>query len=104
MSLSKRFAALARVLTGHFRPHPDILNVSKLNMGLLSINVAPFDLTAAAREVVRTFGTSAQQQQIDLSVDRGESLDRLGVSYIVADEGRCKQVLYNFVRADEIPL
>ncbi|GAA5867640.1 hypothetical protein JCM3774_001541 [Rhodotorula dairenensis] len=75
----------------------DILNVSKLNMGLLSINVAPFDIVAAIREVVRTFGTSAQQQEIQLRIDRGESLDRLDVEYIVADAGRLKQVTYNFL-------
>lgn len=75
----------------------DILNVSKLNMGLLSINVAPFDIVAAIREVVRTFGTSAQQQEIQLRVDRGESLDRLDVDFIVADAGRLKQVTYNFL-------
>lgn len=66
-------------------------------MGLLSINVAPFDIVAAIREVVRTFGTSAQQQEIQLRVDRGESLDRLDVDFIVADAGRLKQVTYNFV-------
>jgi signal transduction histidine kinase len=82
----------------------DILNVSKLNMGLLSINVAPFDIVAAIREVVRTFGTSAQQQEIQLRVDRGESLDRLDVDFIVADAGRLKQVTYNFVsRASSTP-
>lgn len=66
-------------------------------MGLLSINVAPFDIVAAIREVVRTFGTSAQQQEIELRVDRGDSLDRLDVDFIVADAGRLKQVTYNFV-------
>jgi hypothetical protein len=33
----------------------DILNVSKLNMGLLSINLVPFELTAKIQEVLKMF-------------------------------------------------
>lgn len=33
----------------------DILNVSKLNMGLLSINLVPFDLAKKVGEVLRMF-------------------------------------------------
>lgn len=33
----------------------DILNVSKLNMGLLSITLAPFDLGEKVKEVLRMF-------------------------------------------------
>ncbi|GAA5852766.1 hypothetical protein JCM9279_003962 [Rhodotorula babjevae] len=75
----------------------DILNVSKLNMGLLSINVAPFDLVAAVREVVKTFEVQSHQQQINLVVEKGKSLDDLMVEFIAADAGRIKQVLYNFL-------
>lgn len=75
----------------------DILNVSKLNMGLLSINVAPFDLVAAVREVVKTFEVQSHQQQINLVVEKGTSLDDLMVEFIAADAGRIKQVLYNFL-------
>ncbi|KPV74030.1 uncharacterized protein RHOBADRAFT_54600 [Rhodotorula graminis WP1] len=75
----------------------DILNVSKLNMGLLSINVAPFDLVAAVREVVKTFEVQSHQQQISLVVEKGSSLDDLMVEFIAADAGRIKQVLYNFL-------
>lgn len=76
----------------------DILNVSKLNMGLLTINVAPFDLVAAVGEVVKTFEVTSHQQHIQLGIQRGESLDKLKVDWIVADSGRIKQILYNFVR------
>ena len=75
----------------------DILNVSKLNMGLLSINVAPFDLVAAVREVVKTFEVQSHQQQIKLAVEKGPSLSKLAVDWIVADSGRIKQVTYNFL-------
>ncbi|GAA6056619.1 hypothetical protein JCM3770_006359 [Rhodotorula araucariae] len=75
----------------------DILNVSKLNMGLLSINVAPFDLFAAVREVVKTFEVQSHQQQINLAVEKGTSLEKLGVDWIVADSGRFKQITYNFL-------
>ncbi|GAA5995793.1 uncharacterized protein JCM10292_004752 [Rhodotorula paludigena] len=75
----------------------DILNVSKLNMGLLSINVAPFDLVAAVREVVKTFEVQSHQQQIRLGVEQGPSLSQLKVDWIVADSGRIKQITYNFL-------
>ncbi|KPV74021.1 uncharacterized protein RHOBADRAFT_54592 [Rhodotorula graminis WP1] len=75
----------------------DILNVSKLNMGLLTINVAPFDLVAAVREVVKTFEVQSHQQQIKLAVEKGPSLSKLAVDWIVADSGRIKQVTYNFL-------
>ncbi|GAA6054361.1 hypothetical protein JCM3770_003336 [Rhodotorula araucariae] len=75
----------------------DILNVSKLNMGLLSINIAPFDLVAAVREVVKTFEVQSHQQQIQLVVEQGSSLIDLKVEWIAADSGRIKQILYNFL-------
>ncbi|GAA5824652.1 hypothetical protein JCM11251_005289 [Rhodosporidiobolus azoricus] len=75
----------------------DILNVSKLNMGLLSIQVAPFNLSAAVREVTRTFQVQAAQQEIELRTDEDESLAKLGVDWIVADAGRVKQIIYNFL-------
>ncbi|BGP42546.1 hypothetical protein JCM10450v2_006649 [Rhodotorula kratochvilovae] len=75
----------------------DILNVSKLNMGLLSINIAPFDLVAAVREVVKTFEVQSHQQQIQLVVEKGPSLVDLKVEWISADSGRIKQILYNFL-------
>ncbi|GAA6012808.1 hypothetical protein JCM10207_005367 [Rhodosporidiobolus poonsookiae] len=75
----------------------DILNVSKLNMGLLSIQVAPFDLAAAVREVVKTFDAQSQQQHIKLGVANGPSFEALAVDWIVADSGRVKQVLINFL-------
>ncbi|GAA6039110.1 hypothetical protein JCM8097_005330 [Rhodosporidiobolus ruineniae] len=75
----------------------DILNVSKLNMGLLSINVAPFCLVSSVREVVKTFEVQAHQQAIQLTVDESPSLAALQVDWIVADSGRVKQVIYNFL-------
>ncbi|GAA5995875.1 uncharacterized protein JCM10292_004800 [Rhodotorula paludigena] len=75
----------------------DILNVSKLNMGLLSINLAPTHIYAAVQEVVKTFEAQSHQQQIQLSIERGDSLAALGVEWIVADSGRIKQILFNFV-------
>jgi hypothetical protein len=44
--------------------------------------------SAARKRQCVKFGTSAQQQEIQLRVDRGESLDRLDVDFIVADAGR----------------
>ncbi|BGP19572.1 hypothetical protein JCM10213v2_007667 [Rhodosporidiobolus nylandii] len=75
----------------------DLLNVSKLNMGLLSINLSPFNLMIAVGEVVKTFEAQAAAQNVALRVEEGESLRALRIDWIVADSGRVKQVAINFL-------
>ncbi|GAA5985317.1 hypothetical protein JCM10908_002618 [Rhodotorula pacifica] len=75
----------------------DIINVSKLNMGLLSIELAPFNFEGVLREVVKSFEATARDRHIALSLTRNASLDRLGIGVVVADAGRIRQLAYNFI-------
>ncbi|ORY86726.1 hypothetical protein BCR35DRAFT_302457 [Leucosporidium creatinivorum] len=75
----------------------DILNVSKLNMGLLSINPVAFDLAAKVQEVVHMFMVECQQKAIKLTLRKGDSLKQLKAETVVADPGRLNQCLINFV-------
>ncbi|SCZ87449.1 BZ3500_MvSof-1268-A1-R1_Chr2-2g04915 [Microbotryum saponariae] len=75
----------------------DILNVSKLNMGLLSINPVPFDLTLRMGEVLRMFEMECSQKGISLRMDVDESIAKLRASWIEADPSRLSQILLNFV-------
>ncbi|SGY14975.1 BQ5605_C013g07190 [Microbotryum silenes-dioicae] len=75
----------------------DILNVSKLNMGLLTINLAPFDVTAKMHEVLKMFEVECAQKQIKLRVEKGRSLTDLGAEWLIADSGRISQILINFL-------
>lgn len=75
----------------------DILNVSKLNMGLLSIQPIPFDVATKVQEVSTMFSVECQQKAIKLSMKKGKSLQALGAEWIVADPARISQILINFV-------
>ncbi|SCV70301.1 BQ2448_1695 [Microbotryum intermedium] len=75
----------------------DILNVSKLNMGLLTINLAPFDVTTKMHEVLKMFEVECAQKQIKLRVEKGRSLTDLGAEWLIADSGRISQILINFL-------
>ncbi|SCV70300.1 BQ2448_1694 [Microbotryum intermedium] len=75
----------------------DILNVSKLNMGLLSINPVPFDLTLRMGEVLRMFEMECSQKGISLRMNVDESIAKLRASWIEADPSRLSQILLNFV-------
>ncbi|GAA5932140.1 uncharacterized protein JCM15063_001133 [Sporobolomyces koalae] len=75
----------------------DILNVSKLNMGLLTINLVPFELVPRMIEVKRMFEAECSQKQIDLRLLAGKSVNELGSQWISADPARLHQILLNFL-------
>ncbi|TKA52251.1 hypothetical protein B0A53_04674 [Rhodotorula sp. CCFEE 5036] len=75
----------------------DILNVSKLNMGLLTVNPVPFDLVSRMNEVVRVSEAECIQKGIDLRLEADESIHRLSAGWIRADPSRLHQILLNFV-------
>ena len=83
---------------GSARP-ADIINVSKLNLGLLSIELAPCNLEGVLHDVLKSFDPIARNQHVELSFSRDPSLDRLGVEVVVADAGRIRQLAWNFVSA-----
>ncbi|GAA6012992.1 hypothetical protein JCM11491_000931 [Sporobolomyces phaffii] len=75
----------------------DILNVSKLNMGLLTINLVPFELVPRIVEVKRMFEAECSQKQIDLRLIAGSSVNELDSNWITADPARLHQILLNFL-------
>ncbi|KAM0790952.1 hypothetical protein ACM66B_004257 [Microbotryomycetes sp. NB124-2] len=75
----------------------DILNVSKLNMGLLSIQPVPFDVSAKVQEVVTMFSVECQQKAIKLALKKSSSLSKLGAEWVVADPARISQITINFL-------
>ncbi|GAA6059978.1 hypothetical protein JCM10212_001327 [Sporobolomyces blumeae] len=75
----------------------DILNVSKLNMGLLTINPVPFELIPRIVEVKRVFEAECLQKQIDLRLVAGKSVAQLDANWVHADPSRLHQILLNFL-------
>ncbi|KAI5479085.1 hypothetical protein MNV49_004083 [Pseudohyphozyma bogoriensis] len=75
----------------------DILDVSKLNMSLVDINLATFDVVHKVREVLRMFEVDCMQKQIRLSVDVNPSLQSLSATQVHADAARLAQVLINLL-------
>ena len=75
----------------------DILSVSKLQMGLLSISPVPFKVTAKVGETIRMFDLECQQKGIKLSINKDKSISELNAEWVVADPSRLAQVLLNFL-------
>lgn len=75
----------------------DILNVSKLNMGLLTINLTAFELIPRIVEVKRIFEAECSQKQIDLRLIAGRSVTELNANWIMGDPARLHQILLNFL-------
>ncbi|KAM0756019.1 hypothetical protein T439DRAFT_320710 [Meredithblackwellia eburnea MCA 4105] len=75
----------------------DILNVSKLNMNLLSITPVPFDVAAKMAEVIKMFEVECAQKRIALSLAVSPSLAAMGAECVVADPSRLAQITVNFL-------
>ncbi|PLW13674.1 hypothetical protein PCANC_15585 [Puccinia coronata f. sp. avenae] len=73
----------------------DIINVSKLSMGLLTTIKTDFDLVDRVREVLSMYLIEAQQKSVELKLQIGEGLDNS--HYICADPNRLAQVIINFL-------
>lgn len=75
----------------------DILNVSKLNMGLLTVNLMPFELVSRMKDVVRAFEVECSQKSIALRLRAGDSVKEHAAEWIRADPSRLHQILLNFL-------
>lgn len=71
----------------------DILDVSKIEAGELSLETIPFDLIATIRSVTETFLIVAQQKKIALNAHIEPNVPKL----IEGDPTRVRQVLYNLI-------
>jgi signal transduction histidine kinase/CheY-like chemotaxis protein/streptogramin lyase len=71
----------------------DILDVSKIEAGRLTIEPVPFDLRAAVGEVADLLSTKAQEKELDFIVQYAPDAP----CHVLGDAGRIRQVLTNLV-------
>jgi len=71
----------------------DVLEMSKIEAGRITLRPAPFDLLNLLEELERLFRPRAEGKGLRLLVERGE----VPVRWIVGDEGKLRQVLVNLL-------
>lgn len=71
----------------------DVLDVSKVEAGKLTLNPAQIDLRTIARQAVRALGVLAQAKKLRLHVDVDPRLPR----WVLGDPDRLRQILNNLV-------
>lgn len=75
----------------------DILQVSKLNLGLLSINLVPFNVSEKVLDLIKMFEAECQQKGIEMTMLIHDSVAALKAEYLQADPIRLSQVVINFI-------
>jgi two-component system, sensor histidine kinase len=71
----------------------DILDLSKIEAGQLTIGKAPFELNGLIEDIRKIFKHTAQEKRLELVVDLDPSLPQ----YVLGDAQRLRQVLINIV-------
>ena len=71
----------------------DILDVSKIEAGELTLETITFDLVETITSITNTFLIAAQQKKLTLNTDIAANLPRL----VEGDPTRIRQVLYNLI-------
>ncbi len=71
----------------------DILDLSKVEAGRLSLESKPFELKSFIEQISILFKSQANRNQIALLVDFDEALPR----HVIGDAGRIRQILINLV-------
>lgn len=71
----------------------DVLEMSKIEAGQLSLNPSRFDLHAEIETLVEMLQLKANSQNLELICDRASDLPR----YVETDEGKLRQVLVNLL-------
>ncbi|GAA6013850.1 hypothetical protein JCM10207_008212 [Rhodosporidiobolus poonsookiae] len=75
----------------------DILQVSKLNMGLLTINPIACAIVPKMNEVLRVFDVECSQKGIALRLEAHPSIEEQRASWVKVDPSRLHQILLNFI-------
>jgi signal transduction histidine kinase/integral membrane sensor domain MASE1 len=70
----------------------DVLDLSKIEAGQLSILRAPFDVNPALEDVVQTLAPLAQEKGLELRIEAGRNLGS-----VVGDRQRFEQILLNLL-------
>ncbi|MEN6461880.1 MAG: PAS domain S-box protein [Syntrophomonas sp.] len=71
----------------------DILEMSKIEAGRITINTIPFDLHTLLKDIETMFRVKTDQKLLRFSVEIAEDVPR----YIVTDENRLRQILINLL-------
>ncbi len=71
----------------------DVLDFSKMEAGMLSLEDAPLDFRQVVDSVLDNFAVQAKEKELSMSVDIDESVP----SVLLCDEGRLRQILFNLV-------
>jgi signal transduction histidine kinase/CheY-like chemotaxis protein len=71
----------------------DILDMSKIEAGRMGLNAATFDLSGLVEDLSAMFRLRADSKALDFDV----LMDRDCARYIIADEGKLRQVLINLL-------
>ena len=71
----------------------DVLDFSKMEAGMLSLETAPFNFKAMASSVLDNFTVQAAEQGLTMSLNIDESMP----SALIGDEARIRQILFNLV-------
>jgi len=71
----------------------DILDMSRIEAGQMTLNVAPFDLHQMLDDLERMFRVRTEAKGLQLLIEKDEMLPR----YVVADEGKLRQILTNLL-------
>ncbi|KAL8290344.1 hypothetical protein RQP46_002602 [Phenoliferia psychrophenolica] len=75
----------------------DVLNVSRLDMNLLTITPTPFDVETRVNEVLKMFDVECSQKRIQLVFEKGPGIQDFHAGWLVADHARVAQILLNFL-------
>ncbi|MBL4633088.1 MAG: response regulator [Kofleriaceae bacterium] len=71
----------------------DVLDVSRIEAGQLSLDESPFDLVETVEDVVESMSVRVDGRSVDLAT----YCDPLFPEFIIGDSGRCRQILLNLV-------
>lgn len=69
----------------------DLLDVSKIEVGKIDLNIEEFDVAATTRDLTESFSAQAEAKQLDLVCSAPEPVR------IASDEGRVRQIITNLV-------
>jgi hypothetical protein len=76
----------------------DVLNMSKLTSGLLSLSLEEFDALQEITNVIRMFRPEVFARGLTLTLEKDESWNGMGVKRVIGDSGRFIQVMVNLIR------
>lgn len=69
----------------------DVLDLAKLDAGMMTLNLTTIDLSALAGDIVKMFEAAAEKEKIRLSLDAQQ------VSALPADEGLIRRLISNLI-------